>query len=246
MNKRITNEIWNKFDENRINRAEYFLELILKIVGKSFLVGERFLDIGGGTGTNAAVIGRNFTEKYSLDIKIPPVEKRMPGVIYIQGDAHCLQYDDNFFDVVSLFSVIEHLKNPQVALKEAARVLKQGGLLIIQGPNWRFPLDLHTGLPNPFLIPYFLRKRFLKALNYEWWMDEVFYVSWRNVIQILSGNNLQCRLLGKRSVIYQISLIPNGFQVFYRIIKLLGILSVWPMSYIFIFQKISQADDYPR
>jgi 2-polyprenyl-3-methyl-5-hydroxy-6-metoxy-1,4-benzoquinol methylase len=39
------------------------------------------------------------------------------------------------FDVVSFWHVLEHLEQPGLALKEAKRLLKEGGLLVINSPN---------------------------------------------------------------------------------------------------------------
>ena len=46
-----------------------------------------------------------------------------------------LPFQDNYFDLVLLSEVIEHLVNPDNALKEAHRVLKSNGILIVTTPN---------------------------------------------------------------------------------------------------------------
>lgn len=52
------------------------------------------------------------------------------------GLAEQLPYQDGQFDVVTSFEVAEHLIQPSIFIKEAYRVLKQNGLLIIQTPNY--------------------------------------------------------------------------------------------------------------
>jgi len=47
-------------------------------------------------------------------------------------DAH---YEDSFFDVVTFWHVLEHLDDPMRYLKEANRILKRSGLLVIAVPN---------------------------------------------------------------------------------------------------------------
>ncbi len=77
------------------------------------------LDVGCGSLCGA------FTEKYGsryvgLDVEKSPHKKT------VVGDAHDLsRYADGGFHVVTLFSVIEHLKEPYKALKEATRVAKR-------------------------------------------------------------------------------------------------------------------------
>ena len=46
-----------------------------------------------------------------------------------------LTYDENTFDVITLWDLIEHLRNPLKSLKQINRVMKAGGLLVIWTPN---------------------------------------------------------------------------------------------------------------
>lgn len=43
---------------------------------------------------------------------------------------------DNYADYVVSYSLIEHLPDPDNFLREAFRVLKPGGLLVLETPNW--------------------------------------------------------------------------------------------------------------
>ena len=45
-------------------------------------------------------------------------------------------YPDEYFDVVSLFEVLEHLPDPAGTLQEVRRILKKNGLLIMTVPNF--------------------------------------------------------------------------------------------------------------
>ena len=46
-----------------------------------------------------------------------------------------LTYDENTFDVITLWDLIEHLRNPLKSLKQINRVMKPGGLLVMWTPN---------------------------------------------------------------------------------------------------------------
>ena len=47
-----------------------------------------------------------------------------------------LPFPDNSFDIVYNKSFLEHLRDPDIFLKEARRVLKPGGLLLCLTPDW--------------------------------------------------------------------------------------------------------------
>ena len=59
------------------------------------------------------------------------------SIEFVQGNAHALPFKDNSFDVVTCQTVLIHLKNPELALREMLRVVKKGGIVICSEPNNR-------------------------------------------------------------------------------------------------------------
>lgn len=120
----------------------------LKKIIKSFHIRMRFfrsipssskvLDIGCGIGLNAISLREHDSsiEVYGNDIMSP---EEVPDFIKYQKvdlDAGKLPYPDNCFDVVLFTHVIEHLRNPHLLGSEINRVLKKGGSVFIEAPNW--------------------------------------------------------------------------------------------------------------
>jgi len=60
-------------------------------------------------------------KEFGLDVEIGPFEK--------------LQFPENYFDVVTLWQVLEHLPQPLTVLKEVHRILKPGGLIAVSTPD---------------------------------------------------------------------------------------------------------------
>ena len=70
---------------------------------------------------------------YGFDIEL---EKNANKKYYKKGSAEeKLPYNSNEFDTLLAGELIEHLKKPKKFVKEANRILKKNGLLIITTPN---------------------------------------------------------------------------------------------------------------
>jgi SAM-dependent methyltransferase len=59
------------------------------------------------------------------------------GFACIQSIGELLPLPDNSFDCILLSEVIEHLEAPHVSIREARRVLRPGGRLLVTTPNYR-------------------------------------------------------------------------------------------------------------
>ena len=99
----------------------------------------RVFDIGCGNGGYLSILKDCGWDVYGLDFSQKAVDfvKNKRGLINIkQGSAEKLDFPDNFFDLVTMNHLIEHLSDPKKSLYEAKRVLKKGGILMITTPNF--------------------------------------------------------------------------------------------------------------
>jgi len=54
----------------------------------------------------------------------------------INSDLKSAEFNDSEFDAAIMLHVIEHLKNPNIELSEIRRILRPGGLLVIETPSF--------------------------------------------------------------------------------------------------------------
>jgi SAM-dependent methyltransferase len=88
------------------------------------------LEIGPGLRPRLPVKGTNF-----LDLSSTAVEKlNAGGGNARQGHIGHLPFDDNQFDLICAFDVIEHVSDDRKAFGEICRVLKDNGILVISVP----------------------------------------------------------------------------------------------------------------
>lgn len=97
------------------------------------------LDIGCAYGNFLSFCDKAGLETYGMDISnfALKVAKKSTkaNLILLNAETSPWPYKNNFFDVVTIFDVIEHVKNSDFLLSEAHRVLKPGGLLYATTPN---------------------------------------------------------------------------------------------------------------
>jgi ubiquinone/menaquinone biosynthesis C-methylase UbiE len=61
------------------------------------------------------------------------VEKISDLVQYQTGDVYSLPYENDFFDAVTSYTVIEHITNTEKFIREKIRVCKKGGMVSVMG-----------------------------------------------------------------------------------------------------------------
>lgn len=126
------------------------LTMIDRLLRPHLSAGSRILEVGCGAGNlllQATVAG---SYPIALDLSMQALtfvrsrlqeakagEEAPDGFTCMQAIGECLPLQNNSFDCVILSEVIEHLEVPQISIREATRVLRPGGRLLITTPNYR-------------------------------------------------------------------------------------------------------------
>lgn len=103
-----------------------------------FVEGGRLLDIGCGNGTELYKLRMMGWETYGVELNQWASDRaRSEGLLVFTGDLFEANFPDQFFDVVRMSFVLEHLPNPRETLVEIKRILKPQGRLYLSLQNTR-------------------------------------------------------------------------------------------------------------
>jgi SAM-dependent methyltransferase len=108
----------------------------------------RLLDIGCGTGANlpllrsfagpsGSVTAMDFSPLALQFARDQLSDDTAKNLSMLRGDAQCLPFEDDSFDVVTMLDVLEHLSDDCLALAEVQRVLRRGGALVMSVPAYQ-------------------------------------------------------------------------------------------------------------
>lgn len=96
------------------------------------------LDFGGGNGAFRSYL----TSEEDLYVVLE-VDEHSRAVTenqhlhqYVIGDGHTTLFVDNCFDVIAMFEVLEHVRNPFQVFTNCARWLRPGGVLLLSTPQY--------------------------------------------------------------------------------------------------------------
>ena len=101
----------------------------------------RVLEVGAGSGRDGIRLAELGAKVVSLDYSIPSLQmiaSQLDGEASVRlccGDAFSLPFADETFDLVFHQGLLEHFRNPDDLIAENRRVLKPGGLLLVDVPQ---------------------------------------------------------------------------------------------------------------
>lgn len=113
---------------------------------KKYLEKKENLILDAGCGTGASILYlEQFGKVYGVDLSPMAVKfcKKRGIKNVTNADVSSLPYKNNFFDLICLMDVIEHIKNDKLVIDEMYRVLKPGGILLMTVPALPFIYSQH-------------------------------------------------------------------------------------------------------
>jgi len=125
-------EIYSNYYDNkhyRNHEEQYLDEIRGQLTAESIL-----LDAGCGADMPFTKLVAN-RAKLAVGTDIGDLGTDRGTAVAVRADLNHLPFKDGTFDLITSMSVMEHLQDPEVAVRELSRVLKPGALAIFQTPN---------------------------------------------------------------------------------------------------------------
>lgn len=157
---------------NRI-RKEKTIELIEK--------SNKILEIGCRGGWMTKALKKKANLMFSGDIStnyLIKAKKDIKDVYFLRMDSHYLPFPKEYFDVVVITEVLEHLVSPYKALEEINRVLKTKGTVVLSVPNSMTFTNIlnnfkkHKNIGKSAHLYSFNSKSILKLLRFTGFTEE--------------------------------------------------------------------------
>lgn len=136
---------WEKNDaasvaqqEDYFQRSHYRFALLAKLICDNLPQGSCVLDAGAGNGLLASTLHSLGYKAYATELyeKMPVLDRISVPYQRWHLEAEAAPFEDNSMDAVVLSQTIEHFTfGPKKTLDELLRILKPGGLMLIDVPN---------------------------------------------------------------------------------------------------------------
>ncbi len=132
--------------------------------------GRRLLDVGCHIGVFVEIAARHGWDAWGVEPSHwAAAYARKAGLKVVEGTLDTAGFDPASFDVVTMWDVIEHVERPSAEVRQAFRLLKPGGLLVIHtmdldslfarlmGKRWPWLMEMH--------IYYFTRRTLARLVE---------------------------------------------------------------------------------
>jgi ubiquinone/menaquinone biosynthesis C-methylase UbiE len=120
-----------------------------------YRVTNRILDVGAGSGFFLFMMKQKGWECHGVEPSRSCAEfARKRFDLFLDADFfQTCSYENDFFDVVTFWNVLDHFPQPLQILDKAWKILRPGGLVVVRSPNASFHVPVKRLLKNIKNVP---------------------------------------------------------------------------------------------
>ncbi len=143
--KKSTIDHWERFWKEKTEIEDVYSNddrIYSNLIEVTKIENKKILEVGAGSGRDSFQLAKENAIVYVLDYSPQALrivknlnEQNEVSVYLLQGDAFQIPIPDNTLDIVFHQGLMEHFKDPLALLEEQFRVLKTGGLLLVDVPQ---------------------------------------------------------------------------------------------------------------
>jgi SAM-dependent methyltransferase len=169
----VVDELYVLEREGRVLTFRRHLRPLEHIVGPPN--GKRLLDVGCHVGVFVDVAQQRGWDAWGVEPSRWATEQaRAQGLRVVNGTLATSGFEDASFDVITMWDVIEHVPDPRAELRQAHRLLKPGGAVVIHtidiespfarimGHRWPWLMEMHLYYFSPRTL-----RRMLEEVGFE-------------------------------------------------------------------------------
>lgn len=210
----------------------------------------KILDIGCGRGIELEKLRKFHWDPYGTEyFSVSKSQLEQKGIKIFIGDVWRAGYPADFFDVVTMWHSLEHMRDPAKVIAETKRILKKGGILKIAVPNfdsWErkltqkdwFHLDIPRHLYHFSLssLSFILKKNGLLITDVRYVAPEYdFYSFWQsllNKLPLIRYNHLYHTIQGEEQLTW-VFVIELLYEIPFLAVFIIVSVFFVPLSWIF-------------
>lgn len=150
--------------------TKHTFALFLDNIEKLLPARGKLLDIGAATGYFMNIAAERGWQASGLEMSDWAASKgRSRGLDIATGTLESNNFQDDSFDAITMWDVIEHMPDPKSALERSFKLLKQGGVVAINTPDSGSLVARLAGRMWHLLVPpehlYYFNQKNLPALS---------------------------------------------------------------------------------
>jgi SAM-dependent methyltransferase len=128
------------------------------------------LDLGCNHGYGSALLAPKAREVVGIDVSDQAIREAQssnwaPNLRFQTCDGRTMPFEDDTFDLITGFQIVEHIDGVVPYLREVERVAKSGGTVILTTPNRAIRLDPGMEPCNPFHVQEFTAEDLRETLS---------------------------------------------------------------------------------